>query len=152
MTIKKQLARSNIAMLAIPLITAAVLAGLAACGALVLLRGDLTNLYLTRRIFRHISRPLDILTAGVARIRDGDLNAPIAYTQPDEFRGGDGRPGPGRKRAGGRPADRVHAAHCKRRWDTAPAPADIFLCGHQLFASHLPLPIKKQETQKWQRR
>ena len=124
MTIKKRLARSNIAMLAIPLMTAAVLAALAACGALVLLRGDLavlhdaveqaesvlhgfkltlclggallvllvlasvalTNLYLTRRIFRHISRPLDILTAGVARIRDGDLSAPIAYTQPDEFR------------------------------------------------------------------
>lgn len=124
MTIKKRLARSNIAMLAIPLVTAAVLAALAVCGALVLLRGDLavlhdaveqaesvlhgfkltlclggtllvllvlasvalTNLYLTRRIFRYISRPLDILTAGVARIRDGDLNAPIAYTQPDEFR------------------------------------------------------------------
>lgn len=37
MTIEKRLARSNIAMLAIPLVTAAVLAGLAACGALVLL-------------------------------------------------------------------------------------------------------------------
>lgn len=32
MTIQKRLARSNIAMLAIPLITAAVLAALAACG------------------------------------------------------------------------------------------------------------------------
>lgn len=42
MTIQKRLARSNIAMLAIPLITAAVLA---ACGALVLLRGNLTVLH-----------------------------------------------------------------------------------------------------------
>ena len=42
MTIKKRLARSNIAMLAIPLITAAALA---ACGALVLLRGNLAVLY-----------------------------------------------------------------------------------------------------------
>lgn len=41
MTIEKRLARSNIAMLAIPLITAA----LAACGTLVLLRGDLAVLY-----------------------------------------------------------------------------------------------------------
>lgn len=45
MTIEKRLARSNIAMLAIPLVTAAVLAGLAACGALVLLRGNLAVLY-----------------------------------------------------------------------------------------------------------
>lgn len=42
MTIEKRLARSNIAMLAIPLITAAALA---ACGALVLLRGNLAVLY-----------------------------------------------------------------------------------------------------------
>lgn len=42
MTIQKRLARSNIAMLAIPLITATVLA---ACGTLVLLRGDLAVLY-----------------------------------------------------------------------------------------------------------
>lgn len=45
MTIQKRLAPSNIAMLAIPLITAAVLAALAACGALVLLRGNLAVLH-----------------------------------------------------------------------------------------------------------
>ncbi len=46
----------------------------------------LTNVYLTRRLFRHISGPLDTLTAGVARIRDGDLDSPIAYPEADEFR------------------------------------------------------------------
>lgn len=44
-----------------------------------------TNLYLTRNLFRHISEPLDILTAGVARIRDGDLDSPIRYSEADEF-------------------------------------------------------------------
>lgn len=123
MTIKKRLARSNIAMLVIPILAAAVL--LLGLGAvLLLLRGNLltlrdaveqiehvlhgfkltlcayaavavllllgtvalTNLYLTRSLFRHISQPLDTLTAGVARIRDGDLDSPIAYRQPDEFK------------------------------------------------------------------
>ena len=46
------------------------------------IRIALTNLYLTHSIFRRISEPLDALTAGVARIRDGDLDAPIAYTSP----------------------------------------------------------------------
>ncbi|MDY3866175.1 MAG: hypothetical protein SOZ20_00640 [Dysosmobacter sp.] len=46
------------------------------------IRIALTNLYLTHSIFRRISEPLDALTAGVARIRDGGLNAPIAYTSP----------------------------------------------------------------------
>ena len=124
MTIEKRLRRSNIAMLVIPLLAAAVLALLAAGAALVLLRGELdvlheaveqaesvlhgfkltlclyaavvaalilatvaaTNLWLTRRLFRHISQPLDTLTAGVARIRDGDLDTPIAYGAPDEFK------------------------------------------------------------------
>lgn len=45
-----------------------------------------TNLYLTRNLFRHISQPLDTLTAGVARIRDGDLDTPIAYQNADEFK------------------------------------------------------------------
>ena len=45
-----------------------------------------TDLYLTRNLFRHISEPLDALTAGVDRIRDGDLDTPIAYTEPDEFK------------------------------------------------------------------
>ena len=124
MTIKKRLARSNIAMLMIPILAAAVLLLLGLGAALVLLRGNLmtlhsaveqieavlhgfkltlsvfaaiaavlllgtvalTNLYLTRHLFRHISQPLDTLTAGVARIRDGDLDTPIAYTEPDEFK------------------------------------------------------------------
>ncbi len=124
MTIKKRLARSNIAMLVIPILAAAVLLLLGLGAALLLLRGNLltlrdaveqiehvlhgfkltlcayaavavllllgtvalTNLYLTRSLFRHISQPLDTLTAGVARIRDGDLDSPIAYRQPDEFK------------------------------------------------------------------
>ena len=132
MTIKKRLARSNLMMLVIPVLTAGVLLiiGLAAAlfllqtvylpqmglslrelhqtgeqieallsgletfaciyaGAVIaalLLSIALTNLYLTRNIFRHISQPLNALTAGVARIRDGDLDAPIAYSEPDEFK------------------------------------------------------------------
>ena len=132
MTVKKRLARSNLMMLVVPVVTAGMLliVGLAAAlfllqtvylpqmglslwelhqtgeqievllsgletfacvyaGALIaalLLSIALTNLYLTRSIFRHISQPLDTLTAGVARIRDGDLDAPIAYTEPDEFK------------------------------------------------------------------
>ena len=124
MTIKKRLARSNIAMLVIPILAAAVPLLLGGGAALVRLRGNLmtlhsaveqieavlhgfkltlsvfaaiaavlllgtvalTNLYLTRPLFRHISQPLDTLTAGVARIRDGDLDTPIAYTEPDEFK------------------------------------------------------------------
>ena len=123
MTIRKRLAGSNIAMLVIPLLTAAVLALLGLGAALLLLRGNLmtlhdaaeqiesvlhgfkltlcvyaavaalllaavalTNLYLTRSLFRHIAQPLDTLTAGVAHIRDGDLDTPIAYGEPDEFK------------------------------------------------------------------
>ena len=124
MTIKKRLARSNLAMLVIPLLTAAVLAALGAGALAVLLRENmttlhdaaeqlenvlhgfkltlvlyaavlvllvlasvaLTNICLTRRLFRRISQPLDTLTAGVARIRDGDLDTPIAYAEPDEFK------------------------------------------------------------------
>ena len=132
MTIKKRLARSNLMMLVIPVLTAGVLLVIGLAAALFLLQtvylpqmglslrelhqtGEqietllsgletfacvyagaviaalllsiaLTNLYLTRSIFRHISEPLDTLTAGVARIRDGDLDAPIAYSEPDEFK------------------------------------------------------------------
>lgn len=102
MTIKKRLARSNIAMLVIPILAAAVLLLLGLGAALLLLRGNLltlrdavvqiehvlhgfkltlcayaavavllllgtvalTNLYLTRSLFRHISQPLDTLTVG----------------------------------------------------------------------------------------
>ena len=45
-----------------------------------------TNLYLTRNLFCHIVGPLDILTTGVARIRDGNLDFPIDYREEDEFR------------------------------------------------------------------
>ena len=45
-----------------------------------------TNLYLTRALFRHIQQPLDTLVQGVQRVRDGDLETPIGYTGPDEFR------------------------------------------------------------------
>ena len=124
MTIRKRLARSNIAMLVIPILAAALLLLLGLGAVLLLLRGNLmtlhdaveqiesvlhgfkltlcafaavavllmlaavalTDLYLTRSLFRHISQPLDTLTAGVARIRDGDLDTPIAYTEPDEFK------------------------------------------------------------------
>ena len=58
----------------------------AAVAALLLAAVALTNLYLTRSLFRHIAQPLDTLTAGVARIRDGDLDTPIAYGEPDEFK------------------------------------------------------------------
>lgn len=70
MTIKKRLAQSNIAMLVIPLLTAAML----------LASVVLTDLYLTRSLFRHISRPLDILTAGVAvpeRRQRGNEQVPV---------------------------------------------------------------------------
>jgi len=131
MTIKKRLARSNLMMLVIPVLTAGVLLiiGLAAAlfllqtvylpqmglslrelhqtgeqieallsgletfaciyaGAVIaalLLSIALTNLYLTRNIFRHISQPLNALTAGVARIRDGDLDADKEYTFDVKF-------------------------------------------------------------------
>ncbi len=132
MTIKKRLARSNIAMFVIPVLVAAagLLLGMGIVFVLLervylprlglslrdlhqtgeqielLLSGSSvlfsvyagaivitlvmtiawTNYYLTRSLFRHISGPLDILTEGVARIRDGDLDTPIAYDADDEFR------------------------------------------------------------------
>ena len=45
-----------------------------------------TNLYLTRALFTHIQQPLDLLVRGVQRVRDGDLETPIAYMEADEFR------------------------------------------------------------------
>lgn len=132
MTIKKRLARSNIAMFVIPVLAAAAVLILGFAVAILLLErtylpqlgvtlGDLhqtgeqiesilsgfkvflcvyagavvaalvltivlTNVYLTRRLFRHISEPLDTLTAGVSRLRDGDLDTPIAYAEADEFK------------------------------------------------------------------
>ena len=45
-----------------------------------------TNLYLTKHLFRHIQKPLDILVSGVKRIQKGNLDAPIGYVVPDEFK------------------------------------------------------------------
>ena len=45
-----------------------------------------TNLYLTKHLFRHIQKPLDILGSGVKRIQEGNLDAPIGYVVPDEFK------------------------------------------------------------------
>ena len=47
---------------------------------------DFTNLYLTRALFAHIQKPLDILLQGVQRIQNGDLETPICYQEADEFR------------------------------------------------------------------
>lgn len=45
-----------------------------------------TNLYLTKHLFRHIQKPLDILVSGVKRIQEGNLDAPIGDVVPDEFK------------------------------------------------------------------
>ena len=45
-----------------------------------------TNLYLTRALFAHIQKPLNILLQGVQRIQNGDLETPICYQEADEFR------------------------------------------------------------------
>ena len=45
-----------------------------------------TNLYLTKHLFRHIRKPLDILVSGVKRMQEGNLDAPIGYVVPDEFK------------------------------------------------------------------
>lgn len=57
---------------------AVILALLAAIG--------FTNLYLTKHLFRHIQKQLDILVSGVKRIQEGNLDAPIGYVVPDEFK------------------------------------------------------------------
>ena len=45
-----------------------------------------TNLYLTKHLFRHIQKPLDILVSGVKWIQEGNLDAPIGHVVPDEFK------------------------------------------------------------------
>lgn len=45
-----------------------------------------TNLYLTKHLFRHVQKPLDILVSGVKRIQEGNLDAPIGYVVPDGFK------------------------------------------------------------------
>ena len=57
-----------------------------AVGMALLLTIVFTNVSLTRELFTHISDPLDTLVAGVDRIRSGDLDNPINYTEPDEFK------------------------------------------------------------------
>ena len=57
-----------------------------AVGMALLLTIVFTNVHLTRELFSHISEPLDTLVGGVDRIRAGDLDSPINYTEPDEFK------------------------------------------------------------------
>ena len=57
-----------------------------AVGTALLLTIVFTNVNLTRELFTHISEPLDTLVGGVDRIRSGDLDSPINYTEPDEFK------------------------------------------------------------------
>ncbi|MDR2156943.1 MAG: HAMP domain-containing protein, partial [Clostridiales Family XIII bacterium] len=45
----------------------------------------ITNLTLTRRIFRSIMSPIETLVNGVRHIRDGDLTYRIEYQNNDEF-------------------------------------------------------------------
>ena len=58
-------------------ITAQWFAAQAAIGYASAMRHDL---------FRHIQKPLDILVSGVKRIQEGNLDAPIGYVVPDEFK------------------------------------------------------------------
>ncbi len=57
-----------------------------AVGMALILTILFTNVYLSHELFSHISAPLDILVEGVERIRSGDLEHPICYTEPDEFK------------------------------------------------------------------
>ncbi|MDR1508557.1 MAG: HAMP domain-containing histidine kinase [Synergistaceae bacterium] len=52
------------------------------CSAAVIL---LTNVFLTRFVFKKILRAMDILTDGVRQIREGNLNFRIDYGENDEF-------------------------------------------------------------------
>ncbi len=59
-----------------------------AAGVIVMLLAAvvLTNLYLTKSLFAHIQAPLNTLMQGVQRIQEGDLDSPIGYAEPDEFK------------------------------------------------------------------
>ncbi len=57
-----------------------------AVGMTLILTILFTNIHLTRELFSHISEPLDSLVEGVERIRSGDLEHPINYSEPDEFK------------------------------------------------------------------
>ncbi|MDR1136899.1 MAG: HAMP domain-containing histidine kinase [Synergistaceae bacterium] len=52
------------------------------CSAVVIL---LTNVFLTRFVFKKILRAMDTLTDGVRQIREGNLNFRIDYAENDEF-------------------------------------------------------------------
>ena len=52
----------------------------------LLVASGFTNLYLTKHLFRHIQKPLDILVSGVKRIQEGNLDAPIGHVVPDELK------------------------------------------------------------------
>lgn len=58
---------------------------LGAVGMALLLTIVLTNVFLTRSLFRHISEPLELLVAGVERVEHGNLDTPIAYTGADDY-------------------------------------------------------------------
>ena len=57
-----------------------------AVGMALILTILFTNVYLSHELFSHISEPLEELVEGVERIRSGDLEHPICYTEPDEFK------------------------------------------------------------------
>lgn len=57
-----------------------------AVGTALILTILFTNIHLTRELFSHISGPLEELVEGVERIHSGDLEHPIGYTEPDEFK------------------------------------------------------------------
>ena len=54
--------------------------------AVALLSVLLTNRFLTRFVFRHVSEPLKTLSEGVHQIRDGNLDFRIEYLNADEFK------------------------------------------------------------------
>lgn len=62
-----------------------ILKSAAILGLIILLVIALTNAVLTRWITKMIMTPLDALRDGTHRIAEGDLDSPIAYSQPDEF-------------------------------------------------------------------
>lgn len=45
-----------------------------------------TNCFLSRSLFKHIKLPLDQIVDGVQRIKDGNLDQPICYSEKDEFK------------------------------------------------------------------
>ncbi|HIR51835.1 MAG TPA: HAMP domain-containing histidine kinase [Candidatus Onthovicinus excrementipullorum] len=52
---------------------------------LILAAVVISSRFLTRRVFRRIEKPIDLLSAGVHQIREGNLDIRIDYNEPDEF-------------------------------------------------------------------